>query len=356
MGQDRALRPGAGRWRLAGAAVLLGLGLAAAGCGPHGGAQEAAHQSQRSAAPTASAAPASGKETVSMQQALDVIERLRKGESFRRGAEAFVTAEGTVDAAALARLGEAIDAAHGGLREQLIRLLAAVGREVDPLKKAGGNLIRDPAVVALLVAPGLSERGSGRDYALDTLEASVPRELLQPHHEAIAKDLEERPGTSALLLVAKAKPPQAAATVKALATGSQWSGSEEMAIAKAALGDTAEEKRLVDAFLAMKDPREKMRLAAVLGRVATPGALAALASEMRTDLVYEMPNVMRRSVRLDILAALSKSYPDKTFLWDNALSSDEDYARVEAFCEATFGTKWKTPRPPYLTIQGFPGH
>jgi hypothetical protein len=88
--------------------------------------------------------------------------------------------------------------------------------------------------------------------------------------------------------------------------------------------------------------------------VGTSAALKALASEMRTDLVVEMPMVMRRSVRVDIVAALSFAFPDKPFLWDNAVSDDEGYARIEAFCEQTFGVRWAKPRPAFLWIQGFP--
>lgn len=321
------------------------------GCGTQGGA------SPGGATGAVSSARSTGdKENSTMAIANEVIERLRRGEPFKRGVEAFLRPDGTPDPAGLAEIAEALRTTPEPAREGLVRLLVAIGRQVDPLRKAGGNLLRDPAVIALLVTPGLAVPGGGRDHALDALEASTPRELLAPHHEAIAKDLEERPGTSALSLVAKAKPPQAKDVVDKLAGSPSFAGSEALDVAKAALGDTAVEKRLVDAFLATQVPEEKIRLAAVLGRVATPAALSALASEMRTDLVYEMPAVMMRSVRLDILAAISKSYPDRPLLWDNAISSDEDYAKIEAFLETTFGTKWKKPRPPYLTIQGFPSH
>lgn len=289
-----------------------------------------------------------------MQSAKELIERLRKGESYRRGAELFLTATGTPDPEALAALGEAIRTTAEPERENLVRLLAAVGLAADPLRSAGGDLLRDPGVIALLVSPSLDVPGGGRDVALDTLDASVPAPLLAPHGKAIAKDLEEHAGTSALHLAAKAKPKEAKDVVDTLASSPRWANEEATAIAKAALGDTAVEKRFIDAFLAAKEPKEKARLAGALGRIATRGALSALASELRTDLVDEMPGVMRRSVRLDILAALHRSFPEEKILWDNAISSDEDYARAEAFCEATFGTKWKTPRPPFLRIQGFP--
>lgn len=289
-----------------------------------------------------------------MQDANALIDRLRKGEPFKRGAEAFLTPAGTPDPAALEQLGEAIRTTAEPGRESLIRLLAAIGREADPLRPSGGNLVRDPAVIALLVTPSLAIPGGGRDHALDTLEASVPALLLAPHHEALVKDLEERPGTAAFHVVAKAKPRDARAKVEAVAASPRWSSEEAAAVAKAALGDTAIEQRFAEAFVATREPKEKMRLAGVLGRIGTAGALAALASELRTDVVYEMPGALRRSVRLEIVAALSKSFPEEKSLWDNAIVSDEGYARVEVFVEARFGLTWKTARPPYLTIQGFP--
>lgn len=288
-----------------------------------------------------------------MPSATEVIEKVRRGETVRRGAEAFLAA-GAIDGGALAALGEAVRTTPEPEREGLVRLLVAVGREADPLRPQGGRLIRDPGVIALLVTPSLQLPGGGRDQALDALEGSVPAERLRPFHAAIVEELEKRPGAAVLYLVAKAKPAAARPLLEKLASSPAWGGAEALAIARAALGDEEVAKPLVKLFQDARSPEEKIRLAGVLGRVATPAALAALAGEMRTDLVQEMPSVMKRSVRLDVMGALARSYPDRTFLWSNAIGSDEDYARVEAFCEKEFGTRWTKPRPPYLAVQGFP--
>ncbi|MFO0593468.1 MAG: hypothetical protein U0441_38355 [Polyangiaceae bacterium] len=325
------------------------------GCGTHGETPSGGAASTASASTASASTTLSGtRETAAMESAKDLITRLRKGEPYRRGAEGFLSTSGAPEPWALTELADAIRTTPEPEREALVRLLAAIGRAADPLRSAGGELLRDPQVIALLVSPSLDVPGGGRDYALDTLDAATPAALLQPHGAALAKDLEDRGGTSALHVIAKAKPPEAKAVVDRLASSPSGAGDEAVQIAKAALGDAAAEKRFVDAFLATKDPKEKARLAAVLGRVGTRGALSALASEMRTPLVDEMPNVMRRSVRLDILAALQRNYPEEKILWENSIEGDEGYARAEAFCEATFGTKWKGPRPPYLKIQGFP--
>jgi len=75
---------------------------------------------------------------------------------------------------------------------------------------------------------------------------------------------------------------------------------------------------------------------------------------MRTDMKIEMINVMIKSVRLDIVAALGYNFPDKEFLYDNAIMDDSGYERVEKFCEKTFGVTWTKERPEFLTVQGFP--
>lgn len=296
---------------------------------------------------------ARGEETEAVKQVRELIEQLTRGAEYKRGADAFLKA-GAPDPEALALLAEALATEEGPAREQLVRLLVAVGRAADPLHKQGIPILRDRKVVALLVGEGLRVRGTARDYALDSLQALVPRELLEDHGKALTEDLAKRPGTSALLVVAKAKPPQAIPVVNALIASPAWATVEDAAIAKAALGDLAVEKRFTDAFLSATDPREKAKLARTLGRIGTWTALRALGSEMRTPLVLEISHVMERSVRLDILAALAPSFPDKTFLYDNAIQDDQGYARVEAFLEQTFGITWKTPRPPYLTVRGFP--
>ena len=170
----------------------------------------------------------------------------------------------------------------------------------------------------------------------------------------LTQSLERFPDNTTLLLVAKAKPEAALPVVKELARTPRWAKVENVQIALAALGDKAAEDRFVESFLTTQDPSQKAKLAKSLGYIGTNSALRALASQMRTNLVVEMPRVLRRSVRLDIMAALSYNFPDKTFLYDNAVTNDSGYARVEQFCEKTFDTKWQTPRPPFLTIQGFP--
>src|SRR5262249_4032421 len=124
------------------------------------------------------------QERRTVKPATDVIEELRKGHEYRRGADAFL-AGGAVDASALGALGQALATDGEPVREQLLRLLVAVGKEADPLHAKGIPIVRDRGVVDLLVHEGLRLPGPGRDFALDALDTLVPAELLAHHGRAL---------------------------------------------------------------------------------------------------------------------------------------------------------------------------
>ena len=295
----------------------------------------------------------SSKETPQARLAREQIDRFRVGQSFSGDVQAYIVA-GQPDSRALEVFAQGLAQEPEPVRAQVANVLIALGRQIDPLRDSGGNLIRNPRIIRLLVVEGLSSVGPTRDECLDALLASVPGELFRDYGPVLTKNLEQSPDGTTFLLVAKAKPAGALAVVKELARSPRWAKSENVQIALAALGEKPAEDKFVQPFLTTRDPSQKAKLAKSLGYIGTDSALRALASQMRTDLVVEMPRVLLRSVRLDIIAALSYNFPDKPFLYDNAVIDDNGYARVEQFCEKTFDTKWQAPRPPFLTIQGFP--
>lgn len=276
------------------------------------------------------------------------VERIREGERVEGDVRVFLK-DGKLSPEAAKVFAAALGKAPEEERERLVQGLAEVGRLGDPLHQPGVRLLRDAGAIAVLVEEGLKRAGTARDAALDALLEGVPPEILKPHGAALAADLKARPGTTALLVAAKAKAAAARPVVQALA-----SREEAAEIARAALGDAAVEQRFIREFLEAREPERKAALAKTLGYVGTPAALKVLAGEMRTELAVEMPMISRRSVRVDIVAALSFAFPDKTFLWDNAVKNDEGYARIEAFCEQTFGVRWTKPRPRFLWVEGFP--
>ena len=294
-----------------------------------------------------------GKGKKMSQAAEAAIVQFRKGVRYQPPPTAFLK-EGKLLLEEMEPLGPALRREAGPVREQIVRLLADAGKRTDPLYPAGGQMIRQPRIVAMLAEDGIAHEDLGREAALDALQQYVPVECLKPYGKVLTNDLKERPGTTAFLLIAKVKPAEAVPVVRKLMAAPRWPKEVNARVAAAALGDAGIEKEFVDAFRDAAEPKEKARLAKILGWIGTDAALRALAEAMRTDLVIEMPRVSRRSVRLDVLAALSYNFPDQEVLYESQLFDDGGYEQAEAFCQQRFGTKWDRPRPPFLTTMGYP--
>jgi hypothetical protein len=296
---------------------------------------------------------AAGGGKIMSQAAEAAIVRFRKGERYQPPPTAFFTGEKLL-VEELEPFGPALRREAALVREQIVRLLADAGKRSDPLYQAGGQMIRQPRIIEMLAVDGIVHEDLGREAALVALLQYAPAELLKPYGKALTNDLKERPGTTAFLLIAKAKPPEAVPVVRKLMAAPRWPKELNARVAAAALWDKEIEKEFLDAFRETADPKEKARMAKVLGWIGTDAALRTLADAMRTDLVIEMPRVSRRSVRLDVLAALCHNFPDQQVLYESQLFDDSGYEQAEAFCQQRFGTKWDRPRPPFLTVMGFP--
>ncbi len=288
-----------------------------------------------------------------MQDIHEIIKQFRAGEEFRGDIGQFISG-GSPKSTRLEELRRALVDEDDETRELILQLVAEIGMAVDPLYEDGGRLIRDRLILSILIDDGLSRRGVSRNYCLSTLQHAVPPSLLNQYGDKLAANLRAMPDPTLLLVIAKAKARQAAEVVERLMEDPRWSNSLEGRIAAAALGNTKIEQSYVSRFREESDPHQKAEYARYLGFIGTEPALKALAGEMRTDLIIENPGVTIRSVRIFIIEALSYNFPEKTFLWDNAVEDDEGYARIERFCEETFGTTWDVERPPFLWIQGFP--
>jgi hypothetical protein len=215
-------------------------------------------------------------------------------------------------------------------------------------------MIRDRAIIGVLVNNGLSRQGAARDVCLDLLQYAVPGSVLRDFGRQLAGNLKIYPDATLLLVIAKAKAPEAKDAVDSLMKIPGWAGETETRIAAAALGDSEIERSFIERFRAAQAPGEKAELAKQLGLIGTEPALREVAAAMRSGMIIEMPGVSSRSIRIYLIEALSYNFPEETFLYDNAVNSDEDYTRIEKFCEERFGVRWKTERPPFLWIQGYP--
>jgi len=289
-----------------------------------------------------------------MSPAEAAIARFRSGERYQPPPSAFLSS-GHIRAEDLQPFGDALRVERPTVGEGIVRLLADLGQRADPLYAQGGQLIREPYILTLLVDEGLIKDDLGRQASLSALQEFAPANLLKPYGRALKRDLEEHPCATAFLLIAKAKPAGAGALVGELRATPRWSKEPNARIAAAALGDTAIEKGYVAVFDAATSGEEKARAAKVLGLIGTETALKALASALRSDLTIDRPDLyFKRSVRVDILEALSYNFPGEPALYESQINDDSGYERAERFCETRLGVSWKQPRPPYLKIGGYP--
>ena len=210
---------------------------------------------------------------------------------------------------------------------------------------AGRNKIQDREILAGLLQGSTTVHDRGTSVALDFLTERGDPKILATMPDAILRPLEGDQYYSWLMLVAYAKPTGALEVLQRLAIkhphlkkGGEWMH------AMAANGDQALETHYIQSFLTTEDARRKMDLAKALRMIGTRKTLSALAQEMRTPLVYQLGRILQSPVRETIAEQLSLVFPemDRHF----PTNSEESYAKVEAFCEKEFGTKWKTKRPP----------
>ncbi len=203
------------------------------------------------------------------------------------------------------------------------------------------------AVTALLVEAAAScDDPSVREYAADLLVEQVPDQYLRVHTSTIIEAVRSGKIGNALLLGKTG-----AAEAKALLQkgGRLWKVSSHKAeLALAKLGDTERAASFVRAFAKAKNASNKAQLAKSLGYIGDAACVLTLARDMRTSIIYDAGGVLK-SLRLDIVAALSEVYPEESVLWQCDVQGnkevDEWYDAVEKWLEGYLGITWQTPRP-----------
>jgi hypothetical protein len=288
-----------------------------------------------------------------MSQAETVINEYRRGEEFHPQTPGFLS-NGSLMPQEIDALAAALPKESAHVREQIVRLLVDLGRRADPLFAQGAAILREPRVMAALTGPALAVNDSARDAALSLLHEFAPASTLAMHAEMLTEDFRKFPSSSSFLVLAKAKPSQARVLMLKIAATPRWKDDVDARVARAAFGDQAAERLFTEPLATTQDPREFATLARQTGWIGTPTALRALADQVRTSLVFEIPNAVRRSSRLDVIAALSFNFPEEPVLFPHNITSEQSYEAVERFCERHFGTHWSKPRPPFLTDQPFP--
>lgn len=210
----------------------------------------------------------------------------------------------------------------------------------------GSRWIRDPRIVAALLRGGCARSDAAAEDALQCLVYKATPQALSGFHPEILRMATAKPTPKALLLVARAKPSGALAALKAVAVATPAAKDlVEWKIAMAAAGDRGRVKAFAQAFVNATDPREKQRLAGILGSIGTRPALTVLAEGFRTPLVYRLDRVLQEPVWVDIANALQANFPEREL--PMAPSTEQDYLVYEAFCEKEFGIRWWSDRPPF---------
>ena len=180
-----------------------------------------------------------GKEKMP-ETAQQYIAAFERGEDFSPPALGMLV-HGQPDPAALNLLGQQLATAHPRVRENIVHLLVAIGRQSDPLTPKGADVLRNREILVLLSGPGLSKHDLGRVASMDALRKLAMPADLHRMGEVFTRNLQMAPSDDAFLLVAKAKPENARPVVNELALSPAWRNNESAAIAQAALGNATVE-------------------------------------------------------------------------------------------------------------------
>src|SRR5262249_34961925 len=150
--------------------------------------------------PTGATQPSSrttGERPNMSRAAEEAIDSFRRGERFTGSVAGFVE-DGKADERAVEVLWKALAAEPERTREQIAKLLVAIGLKVDPQGWAGGGMIRDRRIIAVLIDAGLGRgEGLGRDASLDGLQQHVPPDVLREFEAPLVANLEKWPDSTA---------------------------------------------------------------------------------------------------------------------------------------------------------------
>lgn len=293
------------------------------------------------------------QESVMTKSAMNYIDAFQRGETFSKPIEGLVK-NGQLELDTVKVFKDSLASASNEVRENIVRLLVALGTQINPQSAEGFYDIRQIQIIALLVGPALSKDDAAFDVAMEALRKRVSPPLLAQFGDSILKTLEMHPSGSAFLLVAKAKPKGGEKLVGELSILPKWQSYEAVKIARAALGDELLEDKYIDAVKMVNDGVELNEALWSLALIGTNKSLKAIAEQLRTPLTIDRPGAYENSVRLDVLDALIYNFPGQPVLSASRIVADEDYQAAEDFCTKTLGVVYTEPRPPFMTVRPYP--
>lgn len=231
------------------------------------------------------------------------------------------------------------------VRIQLVKLLVSIAIQTDP-----HGTISHRRILSILLNDASIVPDDAYRFALDRLAELGAPTALGEFASVVARLVAEAPIPELFLVVAKAKAVDALDAMQELEKDPIRAKDANFRIAKAALGDASIEDEFAVPFSSTGDPKEKIALARRLAQIGTSSSRELLAGAMRSPLVLrEEGSGYEMSVRVEIAKALLFCHPDQTFL--GKIESDDDYERIERWCEFQFGTAWNASRPPFLTMR-----
>ena len=227
-------------------------------------------------------------------------------------------------------------------RMQILDAVLNIGMQKDQRR-----WVQSSAVTAYLVEVAVDADDKGlRQHAGELLVEYVPATYIKVHAAELLKATKEGKLQNALLLGKTGAEEGLELVAKG---GKLWSVDDVAARAAAAkLGDTAISRSFVEAYQQEKDGRKKACLAKTLGYIGDATCVLALARDMRTPIVYDAGG-WRRSLRVDIVAALGEVYPQEAVLQKRDVQGDQEadewYDAVEKWLERYLEITWQTERP-----------
>jgi hypothetical protein len=236
-------------------------------------------------------------------------------------------------------------------REVIMRVLVECGtvkHETAASFRDHSNLSNEEAVAALVRLLDSSE-DVVRSLAMRYLTDYAADDVVRPHGLEIVATISKRQMADTALLLGKTGCAEARRLVGANRTIAPTS-DRATTLALTKLGDAQKEELLVREFASANDPRRKAEIARDLGIVATPGAVAALASELRSPLTLAFGGRGEISLRVVIIESLSRALPQNDLFWKPKKTPDADdyYAQIEKWAEDVMRIRWATARPPFL--------
>lgn len=234
------------------------------------------------------------------------------------------------------------------VRIQLVKLLVNLAIQTDP-----HGTISHRRILSILLNDASILPDDAYRFAMDRLAELGAPNALRDFAPVVARLATDAPISELFLVVAKAKAVDALDEMQELEKDPIWAKNDNFRIAQAALGDASIEDEFAVPFSSTGDPKEKIMLARRLAQIGTSTSRDLLAREMRSPMVLRVPGSYEMSVCVEIAKALLYCHPDQTFL--GRIESDDDYERIERWCEFQYGIQWNRPRPPFLTMRSLTG-